>query len=234
MLPVAILAGGLATRLRPVSSKVPKSLIPIAGQPFVFHQVQYLKSQGVKKVVLCVGHLGEMIENVLGDGHRFGLSIKYSYDGPGLVGTGGALKKAADLLGKEYFVLYGDSFLPINFQQVLDSFRICNKPVLMTVLKNQGKWDKSNTVFKDGVVLEYNKRLFRSSMEYIDYGLSVLTASVLGNELEPVIDLSDVFTKLGSNNKLAGFEVYERFYEIGTFEGIVETEKYINSYDICK
>ena len=115
-LPVAILAGGLATRLRPITEKIPKSLVDVAGEPFIVRQLDYLFRQRVRDVVLCIGYLGEMIEAVVGDGSRFGLRVSYSIDGPILLGTGGALRRAAPLLGEAFFVLYGDSYLPVDYR----------------------------------------------------------------------------------------------------------------------
>lgn len=227
MLPVAILAGGLATRLYPNTHRVPKSLLEVAGKPFIFRQLGYLNSQGVDQVVLCVGHLGEMIREVVGDGSQFGLDISYSFDGSSLLGTGGALKLASSLLGRSFFVLYGDSFLPIDFRKIEREFLKARKLALMTVLNNQDRWDKSNVLFRAGELLEYNKYAPRSEMKFIDYGLGVLSSHVL--EAYPngqAFDLAEVYHNLSINGQLAGFEVHERFYEIGSPAGLKETETY--------
>ena len=158
MLPVAILAGGLATRLRPITEKIPKALVEVAGKPFVFHQLDWLQRQKVDRVVLCVGYLSEMIREQVGSGERWGIEVKYSLDGEKLLGTGGALKKAVPLLGKEFFVFYGDSFLPIDFLPVQEAFRASGRPALMTFLRNQGRWDRSNVEASDGNLIAYNKR----------------------------------------------------------------------------
>lgn len=228
MLPVAILAGGLATRLRPITETIPKALIEVAGRFFIEWQLDYLHHQGVRQVVLCVGYLGEQIENIIGDGRQHGLKVEYSYDGQRLLGTGGALKKALPLLGDAFFVFYGDSYLPIEFATVEISFHEQSQPALMTVLKNQGRWDKSNVLFKNGRLAEYNKQAPSTEMEYIDYGLGVLSATALRNypENQP-FDLAEVYHKLSKDNLLAGHEVFERFYEIGSIEGLQETEKFL-------
>ena len=116
-LPVAILAGGLATRLRPVTEDTPKALLDVAGKPFVVRQLEYLRQQGIVRVVLCVGYLGEQIRAVVGDGSALGLEVLYSWDGPQLLGTGGALRHALSALGEQFMVLYGDSYLPIDFRR---------------------------------------------------------------------------------------------------------------------
>src|SRR6187431_438884 len=134
MLSVAILAGGLATRLRPITETIPKALVEVAGVPFIARQLDYLRAQGIPRAVLCVSYRGEQIEAAIGDGRDFGLEVRYSYDGPKLLGTGGALKRALPLLGERFFILYGDSFLPVDFGAVEAAFRASGKPALMTVL----------------------------------------------------------------------------------------------------
>ncbi len=228
MLPVAILAGGLATRLRPLTSTIPKALVEVAGKPFIRHQLAYLKGQGVSEVVMCTGYLGEMIEAEVGDGSEFGLKVSYSPDGEKLLGTGGALKRALPMLGEAFFVLYGDSFLPIDFAAVKNDFIASGKPALMTVLKNDNRWDKSNVVYRDGKLIEYNKQQTRPEMGHIDYGLSIVRREVFDNtpDQEP-FDLAGLYYQLSVTGQLAGHEVYQRFYEMGSFEGLKETEAYL-------
>lgn len=232
MLPIAILAGGLATRLRPITSTIPKALLEVAGKPFICHQLAYLYSEGIRNVTLCIGHLGEMIQSVVGNGSQFGLQVTYSIDGPALLGTGGALRQALPFLGKAFFVLYGDSFLPIEFAPVEKAFENSNKLALMTVLKNSNRWDKSNVLFNGHELREYNKHAPRPEMAYIDYGLGVMA----GNALESyapgkAFDLADVYHNLSIRDQLAGYEVYERFYEIGSLDGLKETETFFLKRD---
>lgn len=227
MFPVAILAGGLATRLRPITETIPKALVDVAGKPFIVRQLSYLREQGVRRVVLCIGYLGDIVRDVVGIGESFGLEVSYSEDGPNLLGTGGALAKAIPLLGDDFFILYGDSFLPVNFSAVQVAYERSKQPALMTVLKNQNQWDKSNVLFVNGRLYEYNKREPRAEMTYIDYGLGVVSASVL--KQRPVgqcFDLADVYQDLSLQGQLAGLEVHERFYEIGSHTGLKETEDY--------
>lgn len=227
MFPVAILAGGLATRLHPITETIPKALVEVAGLPFIIRQLSYLRDQGISHVVLCVGYLGNMIREVVGTGESSGLNIRYSEDGPNLLGTGGALTKAIPLLGDKFFVLYGDSFLPLNFSAVQAAYQFSKQPALMTILKNQNQWDNSNVLFLEGELLEYNKRMPRSDMTHIDYGLSVISASVLEqNIVGQSFDLADVYQYLSLQRQLAGLEVHERFYEIGSHKGLKETEEY--------
>jgi NDP-sugar pyrophosphorylase family protein len=229
MFPVAILAGGLATRLRPITEKIPKALIEVAGRQFICRQLDYLRDQGILRVVLCTGFLGEQIEAAVGDGSAFGLDVCYSPDGPTLLGTGGTLKRALPLLGGRFFVLYGDSFLPCDFHDVQQAFVSGGRPALMTVLLNGNRWDKSNVLFRDGQIIEYNKHAPRPEMEYIDYGLGILTAEVLSAyPAGRTFDLAEVYHQLSLAGKLAGHEVHERFYEIGSHEGLKEAEMYFS------
>lgn len=227
MLPVAILAGGLATRLHPITETLPKSLVDVAGKPFVARQLEHLQQQGITRVVLCISYLGERIEAMVGDGSAFGLQVRYSWDGPRLLGTGGALRQALPLLGERFFVFYGDSYLPIDFQAVERDFLISGKPALMTVMKNDNQWDKSNVLFRDGSILEYNKRKPRPEMAHIDYGLGVLSAAVLKDApANGPFDLADMYHTLSVQGALTGYEVFERFYEIGSHKGLEETIDY--------
>lgn len=227
MLPVAILAGGLATRLRPITEKIPKALVEVAGEPFICRQLDYLHAQGITEVVLCIGYLGDKVAHVVGDGRQFGLTVRYSLDGAALLGTGGALKQALPILGPAFFMLYGDSFLPINFASVENAWCESGKPALMTVLRNNGRWDKSNVIFRDGELLEYNKHSPKPEMSFIDYGLGVLSASVFDSyEAGRAFDLADVYRALAFAGDLTGKEVHERFYEIGSHAGLAETERY--------
>ena len=229
MLPVVILAGGLATRMKPITEKIPKSLIEVNGKPFILHQLDYLKSQGIQNIVLCIGHLGHMIKSLIGDGKALGLNIQYSLDGDKLLGTGGAIKKALPLLSKDFFVLYGDSFLPIDYKNVEDAYVSSKKNALITVIKNNNQWDKSNVEFTSGTLIEYNKHHPNEGMHYIDYGLSILNQSIFDAYLEnESFDLSDLYHKLSLRNHLAGFETFERFYEIGSQNGLKETENYLS------
>jgi NDP-sugar pyrophosphorylase family protein len=224
-LPVAILAGGLATRLRPLTEKIPKVLLPVAGKPFLAHQLELLQAQGIARVVLCVGHLGEMVERDFGDGARWGVKLEYSFDGPTLLGTGGALQKALPLLGDKFFVLYGDSYLPINFHPVAECFRRSGKLGLMTVFHNQNRFDTSNVWFGDGEIKRYEKKNRLPQMEHIDYGLSVLSAAAFKDYPQgTAFDVADLMQRLVQQKQLAGFEVKERFYEIGSPAGLAELE----------
>jgi len=230
--PVAILAGGLATRLRPLTQEIPKALIEVAGKPFIHLQLDYLARQGIANVVLCIGYRGEQIESAVGDGREFGLTVNYSHDGPVLLGTGGALKRALSKLGGRFFVLYGDSYLPCDFHAVQQAFLTRSKPALMTVLRNENRWDKSNVLFRDGQVVEYNKRAPRPEMTYIDYGLGILSAAALDPyPQDQAFDLADVYHKISIAGQLAGFEVgvNERFYEIGSAQGLKEAEAYFST-----
>ena len=223
--PEAILAGGLATRLRPLTEKIPKVLLPVAGKPFLAHQLELLRSQGIRRVVLCLGHLGEMVVNDFGDGRAYGVELQYSFDGPKLLGTGGALRQALPKLGEKFFVLYGDSYLTTPFAPIANFFERTGRSGLMTVYRNQGLYDTSNVVFRDGQIVIYDKKVRLPEMLHIDYGLSLFRAAVLSSRPDgTAFDLADVMTQLVAQKDLAGFEVPERFYEIGSHAGLAELE----------
>jgi NDP-sugar pyrophosphorylase family protein len=230
-IPVAILAGGLGTRLQPVTEKIPKSLVSVAGEPFLARQLKLLHSRGIRRAVLCVGHLGEMIQREFGNA-AFGIQLEYAFDGPQLLDTGGAIKRALPLLGAEFFVLYGDSYLPIDYRPVAESFRRSGKLGCMTVYRNEGRYDTSNVVFAGNEIKVYDKKNRVPEMNYIDYGLSLFKAAAFETfrENQP-FDLAEVMSQLISTGQLAGFEVHERFYEIGSPAGLAELEKLFTSGD---
>jgi NDP-sugar pyrophosphorylase family protein len=228
-IPVAILAGGLATRLRPITEKIPKSLVPVAGQPFLAHQLKLLHARGIRRAVLCIGYLGEMIQRDFGD-EAFGVKLDYSFDGPKLLGTGGAIKRALPLLGKEFFMLYGDSYLPIEYVPIAEFFQRSGKLGLMTVYRNEGKYDTSNVVFRDGEITVYDKKLKLPEMRHIDYGLSLFKSCVFDSySADQIFDLAEVMGRLVREKQLAGYEVPERFYEMGSPAGLAELETLLQS-----
>lgn len=227
ILPVAILSGGLATRMRPITQTIPKVLLPVAGRPFIAWQLEHLQKSGVRDVVLCVGYLGEQVQEVVADGAAFGLSVRYSFDGNTLLGTGGALRQALPLLGEHFFVLYGDAFLRCSYADVQATYVTSQAPALMTVLHNRSRWDESNVFFQNGTIQLYNKWHPTHEMEHIDYGLSVLSATALKTyPKQQFLDVANVFHELSVQGRLAGFEAYERFYEVGSPNGFKEAERF--------
>jgi NDP-sugar pyrophosphorylase family protein len=221
--PVVILAGGLATRLGPVTEKIPKALLEVGGRAFLERQIELLGRNSIKEVILCIGYLGEMIEQRYGDGSTLGVRMKYSYDGPKLLGTGGAIKKALSILPDAFFVLYGDSYLPVDYRAVASAFEQRRKPALMTVFRNADAWDMSNVWFQDGSIRLYSKREKLQEMRHIDYGLMICRREIFDDYPDNVsFDLADVFENLSQNGKLAGYEVTQRFYEIGSPSGLAE------------
>ena len=224
-LPVAILAGGLATRLRPITEKIPKLLVEVAGEPFFSHQLRLLKRAGLTRVVVCVGHLGEMIVERYGDGADWGVSIEYSFDGPTLLGTGGALIRALPRLGEAFLVLYGDSYLPCDYLGVGQAFLDSGRDGLMTVFENNGLYDTSNVWFAGERIVVYDKKAQLPQMRHIDYGLGALRASALATyPRDAVVDLAAIYGDLVRREQLAGYEIPERFYEIGSLEGLRELD----------
>lgn len=228
MPPVVILAGGAATRLYPVTKKIPKAMLELAGKPFIEHQLVLLKKQGVSKVVICAGYLGDQIRDYVQDGRGFGLSVKYSFDGEKLLGTGGALRKAQPLLDDVFFVMYGDSYLDTDFLPIAKFFLSQDKQGLMTVFRNENNWDTSNIVYDNGKIIKYDKDEIAPEMHYIDYGLSLLRSDCLANkDGTSSWDLADLYKELIAKGEMLGYEVKERFFETGSFSGLEETRRHL-------
>ncbi|MDR1080042.1 MAG: NTP transferase domain-containing protein [Deltaproteobacteria bacterium] len=227
MLPVVILAGGLATRLGEIARDTPKSLVQVAGKPFIFQQLELLKRSGVEKVVICAGHLGQKIQKAVGDGSGVGLEISFSFDGPRPLGTGGAIRKALPLLPDLFIILYGDSYLEVDYREVAKAFLYSGKLALMAVYRNTGRWDRSNVVYDKGIVRLYDKNAQGVEMHYIDYGITCMTKEVLSAWQDDSFDLAEVLTKLSIGRELAGYEVAERFFEIGSPAGIADLERHL-------
>ena len=227
-----MLAGGLGTRMEGVAPGIPKALVPVCGEPFAFHQLRLLASQGVRDVVYVVGHLGAQVHDAVGDGRAFGLDVSYVDEGDELHGTGGALRVALERgsLPEVFGVLYGDSYLPTELTPIWAAFAAAGRPALMTVHRNEDRWDRSNAVLEAGLVVTYDKRpeARDERMAWIDYGFSVLERSVVADiPAETAVDLADVYGTLSSRGQLGGYEVSERFYEAGSARGVADLERYL-------
>ena len=224
-LPVAILAGGLATRMHPITATIPKALVDVAGKPFVVHQLELLREAGVERVVLCIAHLADQVEAALGDGRAYGIHIAYAHDGGTLLGTGGALKRALPLLGDSFLVLYGDSYLDCDYAGIARAFLTSGKLGLMTVYANAGQYDASNVEWRDGRIVRYDKR-DTAGMTHIDWGLGAFRAAAfVGYPADTKLDLATVYQDLLANGQLFGYEVTKRFYEIGSPAGLEDTRR---------
>ena len=234
-LPVAILAGGRATRLGPLTERLPKSLVDVAGRPFVEHQIALLQRNQLDDIVLLVGHLGEMVREALGDGRRHGVRIRYVSDGAEPLGTGGAIRRALPYLGPAFFVLYGDSYLECDYPAIERAFLCSGKDGLMTVYANDDSFDRSNVVYAGGNILHYNKQLRTNDMRHIDYGLGAFRRDAFEAwpENEP-FDLAAVYQRLLATNDLAGFEVGERFFEIGSPAGLAATRAHVTAKGMAR
>ncbi|MGA2670090.1 MAG: sugar phosphate nucleotidyltransferase [Dehalococcoidia bacterium] len=225
---LAILAGGLATRLGPLTEKTPKSMVMIQGRPFLEYQLGFLRKSGVTSAVLCIGHLAEQIENYFGDGRKFGMNITYSYESKQLLGTAGALKKAERLLEDPFFTMYGDSYLSLDFADAMSYFKSRDKLALMSVYKNYDRYEGSNTVIKGELVKKFSKKEKTKGMVYIEYGANIFRKAAL--ELIPEdlpYSLDKLFPELIRRKDLLAYEVRERFYQIGSPEGLEEFKRYV-------
>jgi len=227
-LPVVILAGGLATRLGRLTTRSPKSLVDVAGKPFAVHQLELLRRSGITEIVFLTGHFGEMIADTLGDGARWGLHLQYVSDGPTSRGTGGAIRNAAGGLADSFFVLYGDSYLDCDYSAIERAFMNSNKSGLMTVFRNEDRLDRSNVLYVDGRIVRYDKQNPAPDMRHIDYGLGVFRKSAFADRgADDTFDLAEVYQGLLRQGDLAGFEVANRFYEIGSLAGLEETRAHL-------
>ena len=232
MLPIAILCGGTGTRMSHITDN-PKSLIEVDGKPFIFHQLELLNKNKFRKIVLCINHLGDMIRYVVGDRYK-NLDIKYSLDPEGKpAGTAGVIKNALPNLGNFFFVMYGDSYLPIDYFRLQTFFMAYSYEYqnigVLAINKNNNQFDKSNIEYRNGRILKYEKTKESKAMEYIDYGISAFDKNAfqrLGNGSH---DLSEVYENLLKRNELIGYEIKSRFYEIGSPEGLKDFKEYICS-----
>jgi NDP-sugar pyrophosphorylase family protein len=227
---MVILCGGLATRLGSLTITVPKSMIKIYDKPFLEYQIEILKKRSLKNIVLCVGHLSEQIEKYFGNGEKFGVNIKYSYDGDKQLGPIGALKNAEELLEEIFFIMYGDSYLDIDFQKMSSYFKDNKKLGLMAVYKNFDKYDKSNLIIKNNIIIGYGEKERTKDMVYIDYGTSILRKKSL-NEIPKYtfISTGQFFSKLISKHELLAFEIKKRFYHIGNPDALEEFGNFIKT-----
>ena len=226
---LALLAGGMATRLYPLSLDTPKSLMRVAGEPFIAHQLRWLRNNGLREIVICCGYLCCQIQNFAGDGSRFGLHIQYSHDGEHPLGTGGAIRAALPLLGRRFLIMYGDSWLTQPIEPVWRAFRNSGKPALMTVFRNDNRWGASNLEHHKGAVIRYDKNNPSPEMNCIDYGLSAMDNDVVAQWRTRTFDLAEVWSSLAASGHLAAYEVRSRFYEIGSLTGLRETEAIISA-----
>ncbi len=218
-----ILAGGLATRLRPLTEKLPKCLLDIGGRPFLEYQLELLKKNGINRILLCLGHLSEMVREYFQAGERFGIRLGYSLEEEKLLGTGGALRKAWPQLEKEFLLLYGDSYLDFSYSDMIEHYRKARWVALLSVCRNQNQWDRSNAVVEEGQVRIYDKKSFLPEMQYIDAGLSILSKNVI-REIPPdeFYDLADLYKSLARRRLLGAYEIEQRFYEVGSPSGLQE------------
>jgi MurNAc alpha-1-phosphate uridylyltransferase len=230
MLPVVILAGGFGTRLYPLTQSIPKSMVKINGIPFIDYQLKLLAKQACEEVILCVSYKSELIQDFVGDGSRYGLAVKYSHDGRDQLGTGGAIVKALPSLGENFIVLYGDSFLPTSLKTIAEAHLHGSKSATMAVFFNDNNYATSNVLFSNGVLKFYSKTKPNHLYTHIDYGVTVFKKSIFKRYArEQNLDLADICSELSATSDLAGYEVFERFYEVGSPTGIQDFLEFLRS-----
>ncbi len=225
-----ILAGGLGTRLQPITDTLPKVMVPVCGRPFMEYQLEVLARCGIEDVVICLGHLGQMIEDHFGDGREFGISIRYSADGDGLLGTAGAIKNAEDLLASSFFVVNGDLYPVLDFREVMQHFECRESPALMVVFRNTDRWDLSNIIIDGGFVRVYDRKQRLAGMVHIDFGVSVFRREAFAHIPRGMpADLAAVYQPLVERGQLLAYETPQRFYEVGSPDGLHEFEDLVQS-----
>jgi NDP-sugar pyrophosphorylase family protein len=228
-----VLAGGLATRMRPRTLTVPKSMLEVAGRPFVDWQIERLVACGIQDVVMCVAHLGDAIRAHVGDGSRLGARVVWSEEGPALLGTGGALRIAMPLLAERFLVTYGDSYLPFDYAdplRMLEAHSDCDG--VMAVFRNDNRWDPSNVVTDGSWVLRYEKGVKDPAFVYIDYGATALRREALEKALPPAgpMGFDALQRDLAARKRLRASVAHERFFEIGSPEGLAELDRHLQAH----
>lgn len=224
-----ILAGGLGKRLWPLTQRLPKCLLPVGRRPFLEHQIELLRRNGIRDIVLCVGYLGDRILRHFGDGAAFGVRLAYGWELNGLLGTAGAIKNAEAILEREFFVIYGDSYLPLDYRAVMNAFRQSDKLAMMVVYRNCNRYDRSNVAVGDGLVLAYDKENPRPDMVYINYGVSLLRKRALRLIPEGVpFSQEEFYQELIRRGELLAYETPQRFYEIGSRRGLAEFRELVS------
>lgn len=229
-----ILAGGLATRMRPRTETIPKALLEVSGEPFLAHQLRWLASTGVTQVVLSIGYRGEQIREYAGTGEKWGLGITYVEEKGELRGTAGAIRLAMDegVLAERFLVTYGDSYLPISFAEVMSRFEQSGKPGLLCIYKNEGLWDTSNVEWLPPQALLYDKKRRdpNRNYAYIDYGLMAFERPIFKAVPAGVkSDLADLLFDLSQRGELAAYVAPKRFYEIGSPDGLRDLEVFLRT-----
>jgi len=230
---VVILAGGKGTRIQSIARDIPKALIPVSGRPFIEHQFELLLRSDIRDILLCIGHLGDQIAAHVGDGAKWGMKVQYAFEDPkALMGTGGALLNGFEMLEDKFFVLYGDSYLPIDYRGMLNAFERAGTPAMMSVYRNLGQYDTSNVRVKGDRVVLYSKSAKPEEVDYIDYGLTAYKKSLIAEyKSAPIpLDLEKILRDQVAKGCLSAYEVKERFYEIGKPSGLAELEDYLKTH----
>lgn len=222
---IAILAGGMGTRLYPLTRDVPKAMAPAAGKPFLEYQIEMLRKAGVTDIVLLVGNLSDAITTYFGDGSGFGVKIRYSNEGPNLLDTAGAVRHALPLLGERFFLTFGDSYLRLPYGQIWKDYAGSGREALMTVYRNHNQFDTSDIFVEDGLVRAYQKSPPLPGAHYINHGLMILRRDAIAAIPQDTrISLQQFLQAVIARGELMAWETQQRFFEIGSPSALKEFE----------
>jgi N-acetyl-alpha-D-muramate 1-phosphate uridylyltransferase len=227
-----VLAGGLATRMLPLTRTIPKSLLEVAGRPFIDWQLERLAASGIRDVVICIAHLGNLIRDHVGDATRHGLRVTWSEESPGqLLGTAGAVRAALSHLAPRFVITYGDSYLPFDYRAPLDVLAAhddCDG--VMAVYRNHGQWDASNVITDGTWVTCYAKGTSDPKFDHIDYGATALRREVIAAlPAGERIGLGEIQSQLAAAGRLRSVVARDRFFEIGSPGGLAELDRYLRA-----
>ena len=228
---VVIIAGGLGTRLYPITKRVPKSMVKVGPKPFFEHQIELCRKNGIRNIVFCGGYLWEEVWKYFGRGRGFGVEIDYSIEEE-ILDTGGALKNAYPWLDREFFVLYGDSYLVFDWQEAYGFFTRSQAKGLMTVWEATNGFKPQVSIDERGFVKEFTKENFKPEMKYIEYGLNILKKNIIFEVPGEKFPIGDYFNLLIEKRSLVSFKVKNKFFEAGSFEGINELKRLIYPDDL--
>lgn len=232
---IVIMAGGMGTRLRPLTYEIPKPMVVVGGKPYLYYQLKYLQKFGYTDVLILIGYLGHYIQDYFKDGDDLGLNISYSIENEPL-GTGGALKGAQSLLQEVFMLIYGDSFLPIDLKNLENSFNYSSMAGMVVVYDNRENTDVTSNIAVDAqdTILKYKKNSNDHDLNYVDAGISIFNKNVcdlIPDKKKKSLE-EEIFPSLVEQRKLFAYITNQRFYDIGNIQRLSVFENYITNHPI--